>query len=126
MSIKLRFALLLGVLLLIFLGSLGLLRTLEKEQLTEALATSQRDATDILERWLDLNGSGLRQFAEDYSRWDDMVAFVKTRDPAWAEVNIRQSMNGFNAHAVWVLGTDGELLYQTEVDAPTPAPVDIR
>ena len=123
MSIKLRFALLLGVLLLVFLGSLGLLRTLEKEQLTEALATSQRDATDILERWLDLNGSGLRQFAEDYSRWDDMVAFVKTRDTAWAEVNIRQSMGGFNAHAVWVLNPDGELIYQSETDSPSSIPV---
>ncbi|HEY8991165.1 MAG TPA: CHASE4 domain-containing protein [Luteolibacter sp.] len=124
MSIKLRFALLLGVLLLIFLGSLGMLRMLEKEQLTEALASSQRDATEMLERWLDLNGSGLRQFAEDYSRWDDMVTFVKTRDPEWAEVNIRQSMGGFNAHAVWVLTTDGTPIYQTETDdAGTPVPV---
>jgi len=124
MSIKLRFALLLGVLLLIFLGSLGMLRMLEKEQLTEALASSQRDATEMLERWLDLNGSGLRQFAEDYSRWDDMVTFVKTRDPEWAEVNIRQSMGGFNAHAVWVLTTDGTPIYQTETDdARTPVPV---
>jgi hypothetical protein len=34
MSIKLRFALLLGLLLLIFIGSLASLRLLEKEQLT--------------------------------------------------------------------------------------------
>ena len=76
MSIKQRFALVLGMLLLVFLCCLTILRLLEKEQLTEALATSQRDATGMLERWLDLNGASLRQLTEDYSRWDDMSSFV--------------------------------------------------
>lgn len=123
MSIKLRFALLLGLLLLIFLGSLGVLRLLEKEQLTEALASSQRDASDMLERWLDLNGSSLRQFAEDYSRWDDMVNFVKTPDKAWAGVNLDASLTNFKAHALWVLSVDGHPLYQAHSGEPIALPI---
>jgi signal transduction histidine kinase len=123
MSIKLRFALLLGMLLLIFLGCLTALRLLEKEQLTEALATSQRDATNILERWLDLNGSSLRQFAEDYSRWDELVTFVEKRDMEWADINLRQSLPGFNVQDLWVLTTDGALIYQAHQEQACPLPL---
>ncbi len=123
MSIKLRFALLLGLLMLIFLGSLGVLRYLEKQQLTEALASSQVDATNMLERWLDLNGSSLRQFADDYSKWDEMIAFVKNRDAAWAEVNVGQSMDNFNLHAVWVLTDQGLPLYNAHRDTAEPVPL---
>ena len=124
MSIKLRFALLLGVLLLIFLGCLASLRLLEKEQLAEALATSQRDATGTLERWLELHGSSLRQFAEDYSRWDEMATFVTSPNLAWADVNLRQSLAGFNVTDVWVLTVDGTLVYQAHQRVATPPPVE--
>ncbi|MEZ0218448.1 MAG: CHASE4 domain-containing protein [Rariglobus sp.] len=124
MSIKLRFALLLGLLLFIFLGSLGVLRYLEKQQLTEALASSQLDATSMLERWLDLNGSSLRQFSEDYSKWDEMVSFVKKPDEAWAEVNVRQSMDNFNLHAVWVLSTEGAVIYTSHREPSEPSPLN--
>lgn len=124
MSIKLRFALLLGLLLLIFLGCLASLRLLEKKQLTEALAVSQRDATGMLERWLELHGSSLRQFAEDYSRWDEMVTFVKKPDTAWADVNLRDSLANFNIDDVWVLNPDGTLIYQAHQDQASAPPLD--
>lgn len=124
MSIKLRFALLLGMLLLIFLGCLASLRLLEKEQLAEALATSQRDATDMLERWLELHGSSLRQFTEDYSLWDDMAAFTKAPDLDWAEINIRQSLPSFNVNDVWVLNADGALIYQAHRKDASPPPLE--
>lgn len=123
MSIKLRFALLLGMLLLIFLGCLAALRLLEKEQLTEALESSQRDATRMLERWLDLNGSSLRQFTEDYSRWDELVTFVDSRDMVWADVNLRQSLPSFDVHDIWVLTVDGSLVYQAHQAHPSPPPL---
>lgn len=124
MSIKLRFALLLGTLLLIFLGCLASLRLVEKKQLTEALASSQRDATGMLERWLELHGSSLRQFAEDYSRWDEMVAFVKKADLAWADANLRESLASFNIDDVWILDAEGSLLYQAHQDRAVPPPLE--
>jgi signal transduction histidine kinase len=124
MSIKLRFALLLGTLLLIFFGALGVLRYLENVQLSEALTSSQRDASGMLERWLDLNGSSLRQFAADYSKWDEMVSFAKTRDKTWAEVNIRQSLDNFNLHTVWVLSPEGRQIYSSRANAECPVGPD--
>lgn len=123
MSIKLRFALLLGLLLLIFLGSLGMLRYLEKQELASALASSQRDAAEMLERWLDLNGSSLRQFADDYSKWDDMVAFVGTRDPDWADVNLRPGLSSFNLHTIWVLDARATPVFSTRSDPGAKFPI---
>lgn len=111
MSIKLRLALLLGLLLVAFLASLLLLRRLEKQQLEAMLASSQRDSIELLDRWIDLTGQSLRQFAYDYSLWDDMVAFVERPDPDWAKVNLEASLPNFNAHAIWVLRPDGTLAY---------------
>ncbi len=126
MSIKLRFALLLGMLLLIFLSCLTFIRLLEKERLTEELANSQRDATGMLARWLDLNGSSLRQFVEDYSRWDELGKFIEARDPAWAEINLRQSLASFDIYDTWVFTLDGAVAYQANPDGTTPLPADPR
>lgn len=120
MSIKLRFALLLGMLLVIFLSCLAALRLFENQKLTEALAASQRDASNVLERWLDLDGSSLRQFTDDYSRWDELIAFTESHDLAWADINLRQSMGGFNIQDVWVLTTEGKSIYQTRPDQDAP------
>jgi signal transduction histidine kinase len=80
----------------------------------------------MLERWLDLNGSGLRQFADDYSRWDELAAFVKSRDRAWAEINLRESLSSFKAHAVWVVDINGSPIYEAHEDESAPPPVDSR
>ncbi len=120
MSIKLRLALLLGLLLVAFLASLLLLRRLEKQQLEAMLASSQRDSIELLDRWIDLTGQSLRQFAYDYSLWDDMVAFVERPDAEWARVNLEASLPNFNAHAAWVLRPDGAIAYGVHREFPAP------
>jgi signal transduction histidine kinase len=103
----------LGLLLLAFLLSLLVLRHLEALQSQRVLANTRVDRLEMLERWIDLTGESLRQFANDYSQWDDMVNFVRRPDAAWARVNIAASLASLNAHAVWVLGPDGRVLYAT-------------
>jgi signal transduction histidine kinase len=121
MSIKLRLALLLGLLLVAFLASLLLLRRLEKQQLEAMLASSQRDSIELLDRWIDLTGQSLRQFAYDYSLWDEMVAFVERPDAEWARVNLEASLPNFNTHAVWVLRPDGVVIYGASRELPSTA-----
>ena len=131
MSIKLRLALLLGLLLVAFLGSLLLLKRLERQQWEAMLASSQRDSIELLDRWIDLTGQSLRQFAFDYSLWDEMAGFVERPDPAWARINLDASLPNFNAHAAWVLRTDGTVVYAVKRDSdgapPLPLPIaDLR
>ncbi|MDD2764530.1 MAG: CHASE4 domain-containing protein [Opitutaceae bacterium] len=111
MSIKLRFALMLGLLLLAFLVSLLVLRRLESQQSERVLADTRQDRIGLLERWIDLTGVSLRQFTNDYSQWDEMVNFLTRPDAAWAGVNIDASLTNLNAHAVWVLAPDGRVVH---------------
>ncbi len=125
MSIKLRLALLLGLLLVAFLGALFMLRRLEKQQLEAMLASSQRDSIELLDRWIDLTGQSLRQFAFDYSLWDDLVAFIERPDPNWAQINVDASLPNFNAHAAWILRPDGTVVYSVHRDGANPPALPI-
>jgi len=111
MSIKLRFALMLGLLLLAFLVSLLVLRHLEAQQSEQVLVNTRQDRIALLERWIDLTGVSLRQFTNDYSQWDDMVNFLTRPDAAWARVNLDASLANVNAHAIWILAPDGRVVY---------------
>ena len=111
MNIKLRLGLLLGLLLVAFLSSLLALRHFEILQSEQMLANIRQSRISLLERWLDLTGDSLREFANDYSQWDDMVSYVSHADPKWAEVNIDASLVNFNAQAAWVLRPDGSVVH---------------
>lgn len=120
MSIKLRFSLLLGVLLLAFLFCLYLLRQAEKQQLAEAIANSRSDDANLLENWLEITSATLRQFSDDYANWDDMAKFVQEPDPTWGHDNIELSLENFGLLAVWICRPDGTPAYATAKSSPIP------
>jgi signal transduction histidine kinase len=111
MSIKLRLALLLGLLLLAFLASLLALRHFELRQAEQMLANLRESRTALLDRWVDLTGDSLRQFANDHARGDEMAVYVAHPDPKWAEVNVDASLPNFNVQAAWVLRPDGSVVH---------------
>lgn len=123
MSIKLRFSLLLGVLLLAFLFCLYLLRQAEKQQLAEAIANSRSDDADLIENWLEITGASLRQFCEDYALWDDMAAFASRPDPKWGHDNIELSLENFGLHAAWVYNAAGQIVYTASREPAASPPL---
>ncbi len=128
MSIKLRLAFLLGSLLVAFALSILVLRRFEWIQAEQVLANTRQGRLDLLERWMTLSGESLRQYVNDYSQWDDLVAYVQQPDPKWAQVNIDSVLPNFNAQAVWVLRTDGTVVHaavrlKTDALATPPLPV---
>ncbi len=50
-------------------------------------------------------------FVQDYSGWDEMVAFVAEPSPEWARLNIEQVMERFRLSAVWLAAPDGRVIY---------------
>ena len=122
MSIKVRMTLLLGVLLVAFLGVMQLLRQGEKSRAVEL----QRDTVQMsilsLQQWINLSNQPLQRFARDFSEWPEMRAFLETRDPAWAETNLRRNLATYEAHALWVLTEKGELLYSAQQHPGPPLP----
>lgn len=93
--------------------------------LRERAAETQR----VLGRIIDLRASGARIHADDYTRWDDFVAFVRTRDPEWARINLTESIHTFGLDAAWVLDERFEPVFTVNPEkAPQfeelPAPAD--
>ncbi len=70
----------------------------------------------LLEKAVDVLGKSLYNYSYDYTYWDEMVGFVKTRSLLWAKENIDNSLDVFNAQAAWVLNKNFELIYKTNID----------
>jgi signal transduction histidine kinase len=111
MNTRTRLALLLGTLLLTFAAGAWTLRRLQVRETARMFAEQRQDRAQLLDRLLGLTGLSLKNFASDYSLWDDMVGFVASGDRSWAAVNIDASLPNFNADAAWVLHPDGHLVY---------------
>lgn len=129
MSIKLRLALLLGLLLLVFLFCLVALRALERRQIAEAISAARRDDARLIENWLDLRASSLRRFVDDTAGWENLAAFAA--DPAarrdWARRNLDVLLSRYGVDALWLAGPDGKVLHEARRDGlpalglPVPA-----
>ena len=125
MKILFRLALLLGGALILFAVCAILFHDTHQNEVREMSGRVEQEQADQLDRVLVLAGIPLRNFASDYSYWDDMVIFVGTGDPIWAAVNIDASLQNLAAHAAWVLKSDGGLLhaaYRLNLPAGTPPP----
>lgn len=118
MKIRLRLILLLGCLLVVFGCATVILQESHRREAATIRDHIAKQRTALLDRLLALTGQSLHSFANDYSLWGEMLAFVQSRDLAWAKINIDASLANFNAHEVWVLRPDGSLVYRTgELDA---------
>lgn len=52
-----------------------------------------------------------RKFAYDYSYWDELVAFLATKDKKWATENLDSGLADFNATAMYVLDKQKNIIY---------------
>ena len=129
-SLKVRLALLLGVLLVAFLASLQWLRTLESSRADQLQRESLAANELLLRKWIDLANQPLRRFVQDFSQWTELSAFISKPDPAWAEANLRPNLAVHEAHALWVLDSNGGLLYSAQANPgpvlPPPEPAALR
>ncbi|MCU0791706.1 MAG: histidine kinase [Opitutaceae bacterium] len=128
MSIKLRLALLLGLLLLLFVFCLFAFRALEQRQISESIASARRDDAALLGNWLDLRTASLRRFTDDAAAWSDLATFTfrPTQDPTWPQRELHPLLAGYGVDALWILGSDGTVLYQhlreDLISLPPPVP----
>lgn len=112
MSIKLRLAILLGLLLLVFLCSLLALRALERRQIAEAIAAAQRDDARLIENWLDLRAGTLRRFIDDTAGREELAAFGTdpAADLAWARAQLAPLLPRYGVDVLWLADANGRIL----------------
>ena len=114
MSIKLRLAFLLGLLLLVFVFCLAAMRTMERRQFDESVASARREEVDLLGRWLELGAAPLRRFVEDLSQWS-ALSDVPANTQASAYLRTAREHAGLDA--VWIIAADGSILHSETAHA---------
>ncbi|MGV3614271.1 MAG: ATP-binding protein [Fimbriimonas sp.] len=60
--------------------------------------------------------AALETLSKDYTQWDDMVAYVKTRDAAWAEENLVPALATYGADGSQVFRPDGTRIYTNHAE----------
>jgi signal transduction histidine kinase len=113
-----RLIALLCLLIGVFGTAFWMLRLSHEQEAAQMVTDVRTDRCKLLGGLLDLTGESLKNFANDYSYWDEMLKFVGTGDPEWGRANVEASLVTFHANAAWVLGIDGQLVYSAvrEID----------
>ena len=111
-----RLIALLCLLIGVFGTAFWMLRKSHEREAAQMVTDVRVDRCKLLGGLLDLTGESLKNFANDYSYWDEMLHFVGTGDPDWGRANIETSLVTFHANAAWVLRPDGKLVYSAVRD----------
>jgi signal transduction histidine kinase len=127
MSIKLRLALLLGLLLLVFGFCVFALRALETRQLAEAIAVARRDDIDLVENWIDLRAASLRRFVDDTARWDDLASYVASPSARaeWPANHLDPQLARYGIDLLWLARPDGTLLHTSARPGTNSIPIPV-
>lgn len=99
--------------MLLFLGGLLIMRRAQIK-IEEAMLRNEASETgQFFDQIISLHGTSFKAFVTDYSFWDEMVRFLKTRDLRWAAENIDSGLSTFKANAVWIYHPDFAPVYAT-------------
>ena len=116
MTLRQRLIYLIALLGLGFAAATGYLQIAESREQRELRASLQAEFGRTTDHIITLTGAQLKQFVDDYSWWDDMMNFVRAPDPAWAEVNLHESIDVFDVDVMWVVGLDGSIRFHVARD----------
>lgn len=110
MTIKLRFALLLSLLLGSLLIALGILRGIEQDELDSLLANERQSRAQLLNHWIDLAGRSLPQFAADTAQAEEFGALLAKGDLAPLRVRMDANLGAAGLNMFWLLRADGTII----------------
>ncbi len=121
-SLGLRFALIAAGIFILAATTLFLVQRSQRKALDSLLESETRERSRMLDELVELTGQAMRDFTQDYSQWDEMVAFLRQPNREWAAINLDASIKNFKLQGAWVLRLDGSVVYATAGEAPAVAP----
>lgn len=118
---------LLATMILCLAITLGMIFALHVQQRHETKTLTEsftRERTEQLADAMNEQSEALGIFVQDYSGWDDMVSFVSSLNPEWARLNIEEVMERYRLSAVWLVSSEGKVLYSHFQGVARPEPPD--
>ncbi|MFH0736738.1 MAG: PAS domain S-box protein [bacterium] len=111
MKIQNKIILLILIIAFIFSASIYYFYKTENEKRSLQMKELRVEKSVLLEKAIDVLGKSLYNYSFDYTYWDEMVLYVKTRDLGWAKENIDLALETFNSQAAWVFDKNLSLIY---------------
>ncbi|MCM8780450.1 MAG: ATP-binding protein [Candidatus Omnitrophica bacterium] len=113
MKLNTKIILLVLSLLIIFTLAILAYKKLTQEALVELFQIQAKERIANFDKIIELKTKLLEMFVDDYTFWDDMVSFVRTKDKTWAEENIKVGSKSFGIDMVWVYDPGLSCVYST-------------
>jgi signal transduction histidine kinase/CheY-like chemotaxis protein len=101
------------VLIIAFLALLLTIYTYDKSELEFLISNTKSEKDTLLYKAVNVKSSSLTSFAYDYSYWDDLIDFIKTRKTDWAYKNIDIVLPTYNCNATWVYDDKFQKIYSS-------------
>src|SRR5262245_6798336 len=89
-------------------------------QLDLLVRSQVADTARVLRRVLDLRASSASVHADDYTRWDDFVAFARKPDPQWGQLYLTENIQTFAIDVAWVLDDQFRLIFTANPKSDSP------
>lgn len=119
-SLKVRLALLLGSLLIVFLACLAFVRAAERQREAELRREGRETSEQLLRKWIELTNQPLRRFVQDFAPWPPLATFAAQPDEAWADAQLRPNLGRYQLHALWILGAGHRVVYAAQANPGPP------
>jgi PAS domain S-box-containing protein len=87
------------------------LRNFNNNQLNIVLNADRKDKEVRLDDLVKLLAANQEYLTNDYSVWDDVISFLKTKDRKFSEQNFDTALPTFSVDTVWVYNLDRQLVY---------------
>lgn len=111
MKLQKKITLLISGIAILFVVGLILFWNSEKSKFDLFLEDRKIERKNLFDITVELLGRNLEQFAFDYSFWDDMCDFVKTRNPNFAREMIETGLNTYNSNCIWIYDENFQMVY---------------
>lgn len=121
MRINTKVLLLFIITFFIFIGGFIFVWEKQEENLYTIQMENETEHQKIFTQIVALKSSPLKSFVADNTYWDEMVSFVHTKDPIWAEINIIGSFDAQKHNYAAVYDQDDKLIFyhQSSNDLPS-------
>ena len=114
MTLKIRFALLLGLLLLGLGAAVVVVHELERNETAEVFRSERHLRVQLLNHWVDTASRALPQFATELASSETFAADVAANRLAAVRERLAAGLASSGVSTLWVLAADGAVLFSTD------------
>ncbi len=113
MRVQNRLLFLSGILGILFLAGFYFINQAQINNIKHLIAGERGQVQQLFNKLVSLEGEPMEMLVFDYTYWDELVDFVKTRDASFAANTLDESLKGYDVDAIWVFTPQFEPVYFT-------------